>query len=145
MSDPFIDALHARLSSSAGARVPGGQDDDTPALTAWWNQFVDVIGQKVGAWNERQAPRPAINFTKHPNGDVHVWHRSAEVMFARDGNGSRVSTRLGAAPPRSVTVALRVGPDGSVVALAGGAELSSATATAEHFLTPVLIETFATP
>lgn len=146
MSDPFIDALHDRLTTASS---PGAQREPhaprAVALTRWWEEFVDVLGQKVGAWNERQAPRPPINFTKQVDGAVHVWHRSAEATLTRDGETVRVSTRLGTQPPSEVALAIKSGPEGHVVALVDGAELRTPSATAEHILTPILVETFANP
>jgi hypothetical protein len=147
MSDPFIDALHDRLTRAGAGGGGGGEDDGAraAALTQWWEAFVEVLGQKVGAWNERQAPRPPLNFTKQPNGVVKVWHRSAEATFARDGDAIRVSTRLGAEPGREAILAMRIPSEGNVVALADGDELRTPAAAAEHLLTPVLVETFAKP
>jgi hypothetical protein len=146
MSDPFIDALHDRLTR-ADATGPAERDRDgerEAALTRWWEEFVDLLGQKVGAWNERQAPRQPINFTRHASGRVDVWHRRAEATFSRDREGIRVSTRLGT-ELREVTLAMRTGPDGNIVALADGDELRTPVAAAEHALTPVLVETFVNP
>ena len=147
MSDPFIDALHDRLTRARASGAGGGEDDAerAAALTRWWEEFVDVLGQKVGAWNERQAPRPPLNFTKQADGAVHVSHRSAEARFARDGDAIRMSTRLGAEPEREAILAMRVRSEGNVVALVDGDELRSPTAAAEHVITPVLVATFAKP
>jgi uncharacterized protein YfaA (DUF2138 family) len=144
MSDPFIDALHDRLKSGAGGA--GGSDNaghDADALARWWQEFVDVLGQKVGAWNERQAPKPPLNFTKEANGRVHVWHRSAEATFIRDGDAVRVLSRLGADQERETSFTMRVAADGNVVLLSADEELRSPAAAAEHALTPVLVATFA--
>jgi hypothetical protein len=72
MSDPFIDALHERLTA---ARTPaadaGKRMAHSAALAGWWNEFDGVIGQKVGAWNERQGLRPphelhpAVEWCRH--------------------------------------------------------------------------------
>jgi hypothetical protein len=144
MSDPFIDALHERLKSASGA---GGSVDrsDGATLTQWWEDFVDALGQKVGAWNERQAPSPPLNFSKQTNGAVHVRHRSAEATFTRDGDAVRVSTRLGAEHGKDAILAMRIAADGDVVALVDDDELRTPAAAAEHVLTPVLVETFARP
>jgi hypothetical protein len=107
--------------------------------------IVEVLSQKVGAWNERQAPRPPLIFTKQANGAVHVWHRSAEATCAPDGDAIRVATRLGAEPKREAILAMRMASEGNVVALADGDELRTPAAAAEHVLTPVLVETFAKP
>jgi hypothetical protein len=95
--------------------------------------------------NERQAPRPPLNFTKQTDGAVQVWHRNAEATFARDGDAIRVVTRLGAEPRRQAILAVRIADDGNIVAVADGDELRSPAAAAEHVLTPVLVETFAKP
>lgn len=94
MSDPFVDALHDRLSGSTAGTDHSEQNTEA-ALTAWWVEFVEVLGQKVGAWNERQAPKPPLNFTRRADGAVHVWHRSAEGTFVRRGDEVRITTRLG--------------------------------------------------
>jgi hypothetical protein len=147
MSDAFIDALHARLTTagaaSADRRAPDGHH--TVAIARWWEEFVDVLGQKVGAWNERQAPRPPIHFTKQADGAVHLWHRSAEAAFSRDGHAVRVVTTLGTDPERRAVLTVRLGPEGNVLAMADGYELHTPAAAAEHVLTPVLMETFARP
>jgi hypothetical protein len=147
MSDPFIDALRERLNNAAGPGASGRQDNPerAAALTGWWEEFVDVLGQKVGAWNERQAPRPPINFTKSASGAVHVWHRSAEATFVRDGCAIQVSTRLGAEPAGETIVTLQVLSAGNVLAVTDGDQLRSPTAAAEHLLTPLLVKTFANP
>jgi hypothetical protein len=148
MSDPFIDALHDRLTQArADTAAPEEHDRERRvAVRRWWEEFVEVLGQKVGAWNERQAPRSPLNFTRQADGAVHVWHRCAEARFARDGDAMRVSTRLGVeSAAREAVLALRAGSEGHVVALANGEELRTPTAAAEHLLTPVLVETFAKP
>jgi hypothetical protein len=147
VSDPFVDALHDRLTRAAASGADRGEEDVTraAALTRWWDEFVEVVGQKVGAWNERQAPRPPLNFTRQANGAVHVWHRSAEATCAREGDAIRVTTRLGAEPTREGLLAMRIPADGKVVAVADGAELDTPTALAEHILTPLLVKTFAKP
>lgn len=147
MSDQFVEALHNRLN--AGGRTERGErahdGDGTAPVSAWWAEFVDVVGQKVGAWNERQAPRPPINFTRQPDGSVHVWHRSAEATFTRTGDSVHVATRLGEQPARETIVSVRTGGDEPVVAILEGIELATPTAAAEHLLTPVLVETFTRP
>jgi hypothetical protein len=145
MSDPFIDALHDRLKTATGDAGREQDSERDAALARWWEEFVEVLGQKVGAWNERQAPRSPLNFTKQANGAVHVWHRSAEVTCAPDGDAIRVATRLGAEPKREAILAMRMASEGNVVALADGDELRTPAAAAEHVLTPVLVETFAKP
>ena len=145
MSDPFIDALHAELSGSSPAGLTLPQDGHGSALLRWWEQFVDIVGQKVGAWNERQAPRPPVNFIRQANGDVQVWHRAAEATFGRTGDVMQVVRRLGTGPRTTVVATLQVHPDGTVVALLDGAEFHTATATAECLLTPLLRATFASP
>jgi hypothetical protein len=147
MSDPFIDELHDRLKSAVAGGAAAGEDDDqrAAALARWWEEFVDVLGQKVGAWNERQAPRPPVNFTKQPNGAVHVWHRSAEARFARDGGAIRVSTRLGAEPEQEAVLAMRTPVEENNVRLVDRDELRTPTAVAEEVLTPVLVATFEKP
>jgi hypothetical protein len=144
MSDPFIDALHDRLKSAAdGAR--GLVGFGAAALTEWWENFVDVLGQKVGAWNERQAPKPPLNFTKEGSGRVHIWHRSAEATFIRDGDAIRVSSRLGTEPEREAVFMMRVAADGNVFLSGADEELRTPAAAAEHVLTPVLVQTFSAP
>ena len=99
----------------------------------------------MGAWNERQAPWPPINYTKQPNSATHVWHVSAEATFTRDGDAVRVWTRLGANPGRETILTMRIVTDGNVVAFADGDELRTPVAAAEHVLGPVFVETFAKP
>jgi hypothetical protein len=144
MSDPFIDALHDRLTSAGST---GGQHENdqerSAAMFRWWNEFADVLGQKVGAWNERQAPRQPINVTRRADGAVHIWHRSAEATFTRAGHSIRASTRLGPDPTRESLIELRLVGDGQTVAKADGKDMPSATAAAEQLLTPLLVEVFA--
>jgi hypothetical protein len=145
MSDPFVDALHDRLTAS-GSPVTESGDRRTHALAdRWWGEFVEVLGQKVGAWNERQAPLPPINFTRGPDRAVHVWHRSAEVTLAREGDAIRVSTRLGTTSAGPALLHLRTDTDGTVVASVDGHEMTSAASAAEHVLTPVFTEAFLEP
>jgi hypothetical protein len=144
MSDPFIDALHDRLKSGAnGAGGPVGVD--AAAFTEWWENFVDVLGQKVGAWNERQAPKPPLNFSKEGGGRVLVWHRSAEATFIRDGDAIRVSSRLGSEQLQEAVFMMRVAAEGNVVLSGADEELRTPAAAAEHVLTPVLVQTFSAP
>ena len=149
MTDPFIDALHDGLTR-AGRTSSGAGGDDDPAqravtITQWWDEFVDVLGQKVGAWNERRAPHPPINFTKQASDLVHVGHRSAEATLSRDGDAVRVTTRVGTAPSQEAMLAIRILSDGNVVAVSDREELRTPAAAAEHVLTPVLVATFANP
>ena len=144
MSDPFIDALHNRLKTADATYADGAHEGARAVgINRWWGEFVEVLGQKVGAWNERQVPEPPINFTKRANGDVQVWHRSADATFTRTGDGVTVSTRLGTQPRRESILDLRIAHDESVVAMFDGEELATASGAAEHLLTPVLVETFA--
>ena len=96
-------------------------------------------------WNERQAPRPPINFTKQENGAAHLWHRSAEATFTRDGDAVSVLTRVGAEPERQAILAMRIAAERNVLALADDTELRTSAAAAEHVLTPLLVETLAKP
>jgi hypothetical protein len=143
MSDPFIDALHDRLTSGSSTGGQHENDHERSAISRWWDGFADVLGQKVGAWNERQAPRPPINFTRREDGAVHIWHRNAEATFTHAGHSIRASTRFGFDPAREILIELQLAGDGQIVAKADGQEMSSATAAAEQLLTPVLAEAFA--
>ena len=143
MSDPFIDALHDRLKAAGATSHDDG--DRSAAVDRWWAEFVEVLGQKVGAWNERQAPHTPLNFTKQADGAVHVWHRSAEATFARSGNTIRVTTRLGAQRGREANLDVEIARDQHLIALLDGEELATPSAAVEHLLTPLFVETFTKP
>lgn len=144
MSDPFIDRLHDRLGADRQQRGEGHEERRfADAKDQWWAQFIDVLGQKVGAWNEKGHPGGPVNFTKRTSGGAQVWHPTAEAELRLEGDRVLANARFGTAQPVEGTlIQLSDGSDGRIVAVADNEPLHSPTEAAEKVITPILTHVF---
>jgi hypothetical protein len=150
MSDPFIDKLYGELEVSRGlrdaasARAEQRHGRYAAARAEWWDRFVDVLGQKVGAWNERNRAGTPVNFTKAADGSVHVSHPNAELTLRLEGDKVFAKPRFGDARTAAASlIQLTEDARGQLRVMADEAPVESPSAAAEKILQPILVKTFA--
>ena len=150
MSDQFVNDLIKELTEAAGVTTAGAPGhSDSPhgpvegANVQWWLEFIDILGQKVGAWNEQGASDGVVNFTRQEDGSAYIFHRSAEAHLTLEDDRIVAHTRFGAEPKsRRILLELVSAPDGTVVARADTQTLASPMAAAEHVIRPILVHAF---
>ena len=144
MSDPFVDELFTTLSNQRGAAAsgPGAGSGAVPVpIAEWWREFVDVLGQKVGAWNERSGAAP-VNFTRHEDGSASLSHGRAEWRAVLDGTAVTIQESLSPAAERRARIIRLSLEDGTVSASTDGEQLSTPRAAAELVVTPLFTVVF---
>ena len=146
MPDPFIDDLRNRLQAEDAHGTAGehGPPSSFAVLKQrWWEEFIDVLGQKVGAWNERAgSSRTPVNFTRKPDESALIWHAHAEASLRLRENHVVVDARLRAARVEGKLMELHDAGNGVVLASLDGETFASPTEAAEQVITPILAAVF---
>ncbi len=149
MTDQFIDNLFDDLRAerqrdlTEAAGQHGRRQAFEVAKQRWWDEFIDVLGQKVGAWNEKDPMAAPVNFTKQDSGGAHIWHKNAELELRLYGGQVLANARVGSAGLREeIAIELEDAGNGQVRARYGGETLTSPTTAAEKVIAPLLAAAF---
>jgi hypothetical protein len=149
MPDKFIDNLFNELSAERQRDLTeaAGHHDRRQAFEVakqqWWQDFIDVLGQKVGAWNEKDPLAAPVNFTKRDSGGAHIWHKNAEVELRLYGGQVLANARIGSAALREeILIELEDTGDGHVRATSRGETFTSPTTAAEKVIAPLFAAAF---
>ena len=148
MGDQFIDGLYNELLGAqrrdmTAAPHPDQERQFDTAKQRWWAEFIDVLGQKVGAWNEKGVAGGPVNFTKRPSGGVYLYHPNAEAELRLEADQVMAIARFGnAAPTEGPVIQIQDLGGGRLAATSEGKHLESPTAAAEEVIRPILVQAF---
>jgi hypothetical protein len=150
MSDKFIDELYDNLERDRQAELTKAATDTErrqrleAARHAWWLEFVEDLGHKVGAWNEKLPTNSPVNFTKRENGHVLISHRVADADLRLQGDGVLVRARLGGRESSGEGPLIQFGHDAewNLVVTSEGQQIATPTAAAEKVIEPLLRKVF---
>ena len=147
MPDPFIDRLYEQLvaeHTGGHSGPPTSDDGDAAAIQTWWAQFADVLGQKVGAWNEKRPSAAPVHFTTLGRDRVRIEHTAVDVELRLEHNQVLArSPARGDQRDEQPIFRLDVAGTGNVVAHPNeAAPLTTATAAAEMVIGPMLTRVF---
>ena len=148
MADPFIDRLYAHLVAEHTGE-PGtpriGEDRAAAAIHGWWAQFADVLGQKIGAWNEKRPSATPVHFTTFGADRVRIGHVAADLEIRLEHNQvvARPPVRNDQSDER-VIFQLELTEAGNVAAnIEGMSPVTSPAEAAEVIIAPILTRVFA--
>lgn len=150
MTDQFVDDLFEKLHTARqqtlikAASANSSRERVAEAARVWWDEFSQILGGKVDAWNAKDEPQAHVKCTRSPSGSILLWHRSVEAQLSLAEVRVVMTGRIGDTQPRQSPFIEFNEARGSVAAiLAGENAAKSPSEAADHLLAPILTRAFA--